>query len=347
MFGLAMLASASGPVGYERFADSYYYLKHQFFSGVLPGLALFALAAFVPYRAYKRYAGALFIVSIIFLILVFVPGIGTDYGTFAQSWIDLGVFSFQPAELVKLTFLLYLAAWLEGRAGELKDWQSGLIPFLISLGVISVLMLLQPDVGTLSIIVAIAFMMYFVAGGKVSHLVGLGIFGILAFLISIQLSPYRAARFTTFLHPEFDPLGVGYQINQALLAVGSGGFFGRGYGHSLQKFQYLPEVVGDSIFAIVAEEMGFFLTALFVFLFVAMILRGIRIARESKDGFGKYIVVGVMTWFGVQAFVNIGAIIGLMPLTGVPLPFLSYGGTALTISLVAAGIVLNVSRKNQ
>ncbi|PIX62008.1 putative lipid II flippase FtsW [Candidatus Uhrbacteria bacterium CG_4_10_14_3_um_filter_41_21] len=345
IFGLAILASASSPLGYERFADSYYYLKHQLTLGVLPGIVAMLIFAKIPYQSYRKYATAMLAVSIGLLILVFVPGIGTDFGTFAHSWVQFGSYSFQPAEIAKLTFLIYLAAWLEQRSDDLKTWETGLLPFLAALGIISILMLLQPDLGTLSIIVAIAFIMYFVAGGNVTHLIGLGVMAFGAFIVSIKMSPYRFERFTTFLHPELDPRGIGYQINQALLAIGSGGFFGRGYGHSLQKFQYLPEVVGDSIFAVMSEELGFIFTAAFVILFLLMLLRGIKIAENSTDNFGKYLVIGIIAWFGVQAFVNIGAIVGLMPLTGVPLPFLSYGGTALTVSLAAAGIVMNVSRK--
>lgn len=344
LFGIIMIASASGPMGYERFADSYYYVKHQLFLGVIPGLLLFALAYSIPYQVYKKYASALFGISIGLLILVFIPGIGTDHGTFAQSWIQISNFSFQPSEAVKLTFLLYLAALLEKRSGELHNWQAGLIPFLVSLGIVVVLMLLQPDLGTLSIMIATAFVMYFCAGGEILHIIGLGLASISAFFVAVQTSERGTARLMTFLHPELDPQGIGYQINQALLAIGSGGFFGRGYGHSVQKFQYLPEVIGDSIFAIVAEELGFFLTALFILFFVLMILRGLRIAYIAKDAFGRHLVIGIMAWLGVQAFVNIGATVGLLPFTGVPLPFVSYGGTALTISLLATGIVLNVSK---
>jgi len=224
--------------------------------------------------------------------------------------------------------------------------RSGLIPFLIILGIVAMLMMLQPDLGTLSIIAAVSFIMYFIAGSPIRHLLGIGALCIGAFTIAIKMSPYRAARLMTFLQPELDPQGIGYQINQALLAIGSGGIFGRGYGHSLQKFQYLPEVVGDSIFAVMAEELGFIFTLIFLAAFLGMLLRGLDIAKNAKDRFGRYLVIAIISWFGVQAFVNVGAIVGIMPLTGVPLPFMSYGGTALVVSLIAAGVVLNVSRKS-
>ena len=347
VFGLIMLTSASGPLGYDRFGDSYYFLKHQLIQGALPGIAVLVIASKIKYQAYKKHAFLLLVVSIVLLVLVFIPGIGTDFGTFANSWVQIGSFSFQPSEIVKLTFFLYLAAWMVERShGEIHDVRAGLMPFLIILGIITILMMLQPDLGTLSIIASVSFIMYFVAGGPLRHLLGLGALCLGAFAIAIKASPYRAARLMTFLHPELDPQGIGYQITQALLAIGSGGIFGRGYGHSLQKFQYLPEVVGDSIFAVMAEELGFVFTLLFIAAFLGMLLRGLDIAKGAKDRFGKYLVVGIISWFGVQAFVNIGAIVGVMPLTGVPLPFMSYGGTALVVSLAAAGVVLNVSKQS-
>ena len=344
LFGFIMLASASGPVGYERFGDSYYFLKHQLFQGFLPGMVVFAAAFFIPYQTWKRYALPMLLISIALLTLVFIPGVGTDFGTFANSWVAIGNYSFQPSEVVKLTFLIYLAAWLEKRGNDLKDLHAGLAPFLILLSVLTVLIMAQPDLGTLSVIAAMSLIVYFVAGGPVPHLLGIGILGTIALGIAIKAAPYRAERLMTFLHPELDPQGVGYQINQALLAIGSGGLFGRGYGHSLQKFQYLPEVIGDSIFAVMSEELGFFLMLGFLALFLALILRGIKIAESAPDAFGTYLVTGIMAWVGVQALVNIGAMVGLLPLTGVTLPFFSYGGTSIIMTFAAMGVVLNVSK---
>jgi len=344
VFGFVMLASASGPVAYERFGDSYYFVTNQLFNGLIPGAIAFLVGFLIPYHTWRKYAFPMLIVTLLLLILVFIPGIGEDFGTFAHSWIAISSFAFQPSEIAKLTFLFYLAAWSEKRGEDLKDVNAGLVPFMVILGVTSLLILLQPDLGTLTIIIAMSFMVYFVAGGPVPHLVGLGGLGLGAFIFLVQASPYRAARFMTFLHPELDPQGVGYQINQALLAVGSGGFFGRGFGHSLQKFQYLPEVIGDSIFAVLSEELGFMFTVGFLLVFVGFLWRGLRIAERSEDAFGRYFTVGVMAWLGVQAFVNIGAMVGVLPITGVPLPFLSYGGTSLVVTLAAAGVVLNISK---
>ena len=343
-FGLVMLASVSGPVGYERFGDSYYFVKHQFLQGFLPGMLMLGVGYLIPYQTWKTYALPMLLISIGLLVLVFIPGVGTDYGTFAHSWVQLGFLSFQPAEVVKLTFLFYLAAWLEKRGDDLKDLHSGLVPFIVILAVLSVLMMAQPDLGTLSVMAAMSLIVYFIAGGAVSHLVGLGLLASTALGIAIKSSPYRAARLTTFLHPELDPQGIGYQINQALLAIGSGGVFGRGYGHSLQKFQYLPEVIGDSLFAVMSEELGFVLTTIFLLTFLFFLLRGLEIAKHAPDAFGKYLATGIMAWVGVQACINIGAMMSILPLTGVPLPFLSYGGTSLIVTLTAMGVVLNISR---
>ena len=197
------------------------------------------------------------------------------------------------------------------------------------------------------IIASISLAVYFAAGGSLIHLSWLGILGIVGLLAIIKISPYRAARLTTFLHPELDPKGIGYHINQALLAVGSGKILGRGYGHSRQKFAYLPEVVGDSIFAVIAEELGFFLSVIVVLLFAFISYRGFKLATACQDPFGRLLVVGIITWFCVQAFVNIGAILGIMPLTGIPLPFISYGGTSMMISLAATGILFNISKQTK
>jgi cell division protein FtsW len=343
-FGLVMLTSASGPAGYEDYADSFYFVKHQILVGILPGLFLMFLTSRIPYTLYRTYALPMLLISVGLLTLVFIPGVGTDLNTFAKSWVQVGGFVFQPAEIVKLTFLFYLAAWMERRGSELKDFQAGLIPFLAILGVIAFLMIQQPDLGSLSIIASMAFIIYFAAGAPLTYLGGVGIIGAVIFTILVKTSEYRVNRLLTFLHPELDPLGAGYQINQALLAIGSGGLLGRGYGHSLQKHQYLPEVAGDSIFAVIGEELGFIFTTLFLCVFGAMIQRGLKIAERATDDFGRYLVIGIMGWFGVQAIVNVGAMLSLLPLTGVTLPFVSYGGTSLVVTLAAAGVVLNVSK---
>lgn len=346
LFGFIMLASASGPLGYaKQNGDSLYYIKHQMILGLAPGLFGLYITSQIPYIFWKKKAQFLLVATLILLILVFIPGLGSEFGT-SRSWINIfGFFSIQPAEIAKLTFLFYLAAWLELRGSyEVKDFHSGFLPFVLILGSVAGLIILQPDVGTLFIIAVTAVIVYFTAGASLAHVGVLLLGGLAAFTLLIAVAPYRAARFTTFLYPELDPQGVGYHINQALLAIGSGGFFGLGYGHSRQKFEYLPEVSSDSIFAVVAEEMGFVFAVLLVLLFLWIFFRAVKIAKNAPDAFGKYIVVGIAVWLTLQAFVNIGSMVGLLPMTGVTLPFVSYGGTSLAISLTAIGVVLNVSR---
>jgi cell division protein FtsW len=346
LFGFVMLTSASGPLGYTRQGgDSFYYVKHQLFFGLVPGLFAMYVMSRIPYTFWKKFSWQILIGSLILLVLVFIPGIGSDFGT-SHSWLNVfGLFSLQPAEIVKLTFLFYLAAWLEKRGTHgVKDFQNGFIPFISVLGLIALLVALQPDVGTLFIIVVTAVSVYFAAGASLAHIGVLILGGIASFGLLIAVAPYRAARLTTFLYPELDPQGVGYHINQALLAIGSGGFFGLGYGNSRQKFEYLPEVAGDSVFAVMAEEMGMVFGVLLILGFLFFFRRAMKIAMNAPDAFGKYVVIGVAAWITIQAFVNIGSMVCIMPMTGVTLPFVSYGGTSLAIILAAVGVVLNVSR---
>ncbi len=344
VIGVLMLSSASAVLSFQKFHTPYYYIIHQVLFGLLPGCAAFYITSRVPYTSWKKLAPLFLLCSVGLLILVFVPGVGYEYGG-ARRWLNLGFFIFQPSEIVKLTFLLYLAAWLSNKGEKhVQDFSYGFLPFGVLLGCIALLVILQPDMGTMGVIVMIAFSMYFVGGARMSH-VAIALFSAsAAVFILIQTASYRFQRFMTFLHPELDPLGIGYHINQALLAVGSGGLFGRGFGHSRQKFAYLPEATGDSIFAIIAEEMGFIISTLLITLFAAFALRGLHIARKAPDAFGRYVVVGVVSWIIFQASVNIAAMLSLVPLTGIPLPFISYGGSSLMILMAAVGIVVNISR---
>ncbi len=345
VFGLIMLSSASSAVAFNKFGDNYWYLKHQLFFGILPGIVAFLLFLKIDYRKLKKFALPLLVISIALLLLVFIPGLGVSYGR-ARNWINIFGMSLQPAEIVKLTFLIYLATWLGEKNGtkQMGDASSSFIPFVSIFGLIVFLIAAQPDIGTLSIIIVIALSVYFAAGAPFSHMGIIGAGGVVMFFTLIKIAPYRAARLMTFLNPGFDPQGVGYHINQALLAVGSGGLFGLGLGLSRQKFQYLPEVAGDSIFAIISEELGFIFAVGLIVAFIFLALRGYGIAKTAHDGFGRLLAVGITSWFVFQAFINIGAMLGLMPLTGVPLPFVSYGGTAMTIGLAAMGMMGSVSK---
>ncbi len=345
-FGLTMIASAGIVYSRVHFEDPYYFFKHQVFYGIFPGLVLLYLSQKINYTFWKKIATPLFLISIIFLILVFIPGFGTKiYG--AKRWISLGLFSFQPAEMLKLTIIIYLAAWLEDKVEIVKDFSEGLLPFLIVVGLISFLLIKQPDIGTLGVIILVSFSIFFVSGAKISHLILVSVAGIVAMIALVKAEAYRMNRFLVFLHPELDPQGIGYQINQALMAIGSGGILGVGLGHGLQKINYLPEPVGDSIFAVIAEELGLIGCLALIFLFVMLSVRGFRIAKKAPDQFSKLMAVGIVSWIVFQAFINIAAISGLIPLTGIPLPFISYGGTSIIFLMIAMGILLNISRYTQ
>lgn len=345
VFGLVMLSSATSVLGYDKFSDSYWYLKHQILQGFLPGLLLFFVLSKLNYQKLKKFYILFFLFSIVLLALVFIPGLGVSFGTGSKSWIYLLGFSFQPAEIIKLTFLIFITAWLDKRRERLDSFAYGFIPFILYVGIIAALIIAQPDIGTLSIFLLIVFLVYFVAGAKWKHL-GLITLGAIAALgILIKIAPYRIARLTAFLNPSADPQGIGYHINQALLAIGSGGWFGLGLGHSLQKFQYLPEVAGDSIFAIMAEELGFVLMLILIMLFLWMFIKMIKIAEKAPDFFGYLLTIGIAVWLTGQFFVNIGAMLGLLPLTGLPLPLISYGGTSMLTMMAAMGIVVNISKQ--
>ncbi len=343
LFGLAMLLSASGPASYQQYSDPLHFVRRQVLLGLLPGAIAFFILSRLDYRKLRSLAFPALIASIVLLVLVFLPGIGLKLGG-SSSWIRIGSVAVQPSEFVKLAFLVYAAAWLSGRkesdARSLEDNMA----FLGALGVIILLLVLQPDTGSMSVIALTSLLMYFASGAPVVWFAALGALGLAGLFLLIKLTPYRATRFMTFLHPELDPQGVGYQINQALLAVGSGGFFGLGYGQSRQKYLYLPEVQGDSIFAVIGEELGFFLTVLFLAAAGLLVWRCFLAAKRAPDGFGRYLAIGAGSWIGVQAFVNVASMIGLIPMTGVTLPFVSYGNSA-TVSLFAAlGVVASVSR---
>ncbi len=343
MIGLVMLSSAGSVLGFQHFHDSNYFLKKQLL-GLAVGIVAFFVTLRIDYHQWRKWAVPLVIATMAGLVLVFMPGLGTAL-LGARRWIHIGPLLFQPSELAKLTFLIYLAAWFEQREHIVGKWQEGVMPFLLTLGLMTGLLLLEPDLGTAIVLIVISVVMFFVAGGSPKHLASLGLIGAGLLFIMIKLAPYRAQRLTVFLNPALDPQGIGYHINQALLAIGSGGFFGLGLGHSRQKFNYLPEPAGDSIFAVTAEELGFAFALVFIALWLILIIRGLKVARQAPDQFGRLVATGITVWLGFQALLNIGALSGVLPLTGVPLPFMSYGGSALITSLAGVGVLLNISRQ--
>lgn len=342
IFGLVMLASASSSVGYSRFGDTFYFIKKQLLFGLLPGFFLFLVLARFNYHLLQKFSWLIYLFSLVILVLVFVPGVGLEKNG-SHSWIQLFGLSFQPAELAKLAVVIILAKLLS-KNRDLRDWRNNLMPVLAMLMPAILLIAAQPDVGTLSILIVIIFSMLYLADTPKVYLAILGLLGVVCFVGLLIVAPYRVNRLTTFLRPELDPQGFGYQINQAFLAVGSGGIWGLGLGHSRQKFQYLPEAQADSIFAVIAEEMGLLISLALVMLIAFLGLRGFKIAKAAPDQFGHLLAAGIMVWFVWQSFLNISTTIGLLPLTGVPLPFISHGGSAMLVALASFGIVANISK---
>lgn len=341
--GLVILASASSELGKIRFNDASYYLKHQILYGVSFGLLGFAAAYFIPYANYKKWAVVLLGATIALLVLVLTP-LGTSSGG-ASRWLGLGPIVFQPSEFLKITFVIYVAAWLSNRTmNRVRNFSAGAVPFLVICGVVSGLLIAQPATSTVAILIAAGCMMYFESGVPIRHLAAVGAIGATAFALVVWFTPYRLARVLTFFNPHKDTGGSSYQINQALIAIGSGKLTGVGYGNSSSKVNYLPAPLDDSIFAIAAQELGFIGAGVLVIFFAMLVFRLLYLARRAPDRFGRAVLVGFASIIALQSIVNMGAISGLLPLTGIPLPFVSYGGTALAVFLTMMGIAANISK---
>lgn len=315
----------------------------QFAFGIVGGAIALFITSNIFYRHWRQYAFYIFAASLLLTVAVFIPGLGMSHGG-ATRWLNLGFTSVQPSEFLKIGFVIYLATWFSGLHRKIDDWRYGLLPFVASLGVVGVVMLAQPDTDTFLIMAAAGMAMYIAAGAKWQHIGAIIAAGVIGILIIALFRPYVMDRLTTFLDPEADPLGSGYQIQQSLIAIGSGGAVGRGFGQSIQKFEYLPEPIGDSIFAVYAEEFGFLGTSILIITLVSLALRGYKTAAQADDIFGTLLVTGFITVIVAQAFLNIAAMTAMAPLSGLPLPFISHGGTALMATLAALGIVLNVSK---
>ncbi|HLC44694.1 MAG: cell division protein FtsW [Candidatus Doudnabacteria bacterium RIFCSPHIGHO2_01_FULL_50_11] len=340
--GLAIISSASTVLSYQRFGNNTYYLKRQLFA-VCVGLVIMFVVSRIDYRLFKRYSPIIMMICLILLGLILVTPLGFKVGN-ARRWIDLGNFFFQPSEFTKLAVILYLAAWIDSRPEAMRSFFSGLLGPLVVVGAASMLIIIEPDFGSMTALLLIAVSIIFAGGAKISHLIGLLAVAAAAGWIAIQAAPYRMERVMTFLNSSSDPLGAAYQINQALLAIGSGGVWGYGFGESRQKFNFLPEPIGDSVFAVAAEELGFLRIILILMLYAVFAYCGFQVARRAPDMFGKLVAVGVTMWVVIQTSVNIGSMLNLFPLTGIPLPFLSYGGSAIIALLTSIGILLSISR---
>lgn len=337
LFGLTMIFDASSVSSLRDFENKFHYLELQVLWFGIGTLSFLFFSEF-DYGKLRKFALPAFLLSLIFLILVLIPGFNREiYG--GKRWLQLGPVGFQPAELTKLTLIIYLSTLFEKK----KE----LLPFLSLVGLILGLLLLEPDLGTAMIIIATAVCLYFVSG---SNLKEISIIGASLFLLIptiILFSPYRKERLFTFLNNSFDIQGSSYHIRQIFIALGSGGIFGRGLGQSRQKFLFLPEVSTDSIFAVIAEEFGFLGATLLIFVFLFLLLRCFKISSQIKDTFGQFLIVGIIFCIGIQTLVNLAAMVSLVPLTGVPLPFISYGGSSLLVSLTGMGIIYNISKTRE
>lgn len=339
-FGLVMIYDSSIVQALRDFSDKYYFVKLQLIWAAIGFAALLFFSKF-NYQKLKKITIPLVISGIILLIIVIIPGVASEvYG--AKRRIDIGFITIQPAEFIKLAYVLYLANFLS-RLPKL-DHLNSLLASLATTALIIGLVLLEPDLGTASVIVAISLIVYFAAGLSIRYFLFLGpVIAILGFLFALS-APYRINRLLSFVNPLRDPQGSSYHINQILIALANGGLFGLGLGQSRQKYEYLPEVATDSIFAIVAEELGFFGSLILLTLLLFLIYRGIKIAKNATDHFGRLLALGITSWIGIQTVVNLGSMVALFPLTGIPLPFISYGGSALVTNLAAIGILLSISK---
>lgn len=338
--GLVMVFSAS-PTMTLKSGDTFYYIKRHLFY-LLLGFSAMYFALKIDLTKLRRWSVWIFIASLALLLLVFVPGVGRRV-LGASRWIDLVFISFQPSELIKFTMILIMANLLAKIGKNITDFLRGLAPILLLIGVVAAIIIKQPDLGTAIAIASTSFVMLFAAGAKLVHLGVIAGVGITGIVILSLTSPYRLRRMLAYLDPWKDPKGVGFHIIQSLLAVGSGGLFGLGLGASRQKFFYLPQQFTDFIFAILCEEMGFLGGLVVIGLFILFSVRGIRIAFLVKDDFSYLLATGLIAWLSLQAIMNLMVVVGLLPTTGIPLPFISYGGTATIINLFSAGIILSIS----
>jgi cell division protein FtsW len=341
--GIISFFSASLGVVARNETKFYGIILNQLLFGLVGGGISLYLFSKIKYTFWKKYAFYIFLFSLILMIGVFIPGLSLEHGG-AKRWIDLGFISFQPAEFLKIAFIIYLAAWLSWMRKKVEDFRFGVLPLLIMLGIVAVLLFLQPDTKSFVLMFIAGGAMLFASGVPIRYVVIISGITIGVLVVLTLTTPYIKDRFVTFLDPSSDPKGSSYQLQQSQIALGSGGMFGRGLGQSIQKFGYLPEPQGDSIFAVIGEESGFVGSTVILILYIGFMLRGMRIANRAQDQFGRLLVIGIVILITAQSFMNIASIVGVLPLTGVPLVFMSQGGTSLLISLISVGIVLSVSR---
>lgn len=340
--GVIMVYSSSAVSAYVNFNDSYYFLKRQL---IWVSLGFFAMlfTMSIDYHVWRKLAKPVMLVTLVLLILVLIPGLGKVVNG-ARRWLGFGSLYLQPSEIAKLSMVLFCADSLSRYQERITSFLKGMLPHLLMLMVIFGLILKEPDLGTALVIGGTVFILLFSAGAKISHLVSLGVSGIAGIVVAIIVEPYRMKRILAFSDPWSDPLNTGYHIIQSLYAIGSGGLFGVGLGRSREKFLYLPEPHTDFIFAILAEELGFIGTVTIVLLFFLFVWRGFKVAVSAPDIYGSMLAAGITSMIGLQALMNIAVVTASMPVTGIPLPFISFGGSALIFTLAGVGILLNISR---
>ena len=342
VIGILMIYSSSSVWSDYRFGDAFHYVKHQglFF---LIGLFGIYILSKIDYKLYKKHASKILLASLILLVLVLVPGIG-QVRNGSRSWFGIGTFGIQPSELSKLALIIFTAKYLANNEKNVKFFKNGIMPILLIIFLFFGLIMLEPDFGTGMVIVMSLMFMLFITNAKLTFFGVMGILGLGGIAGLIIIAPYRLARILSFLNPWSDPLGSGFQIIQSLYAIGPSGLFGKGFGNSIQKHFYLPEPQTDFIFAIISEEFGFIGILVIASLFLTLFYNTLKVSLECKDLFGKYLSFGLVISLILQAVLNICVVIGLVPVTGVTLPFLSYGGSSLLVSMASVGIILNIAK---
>jgi len=345
LIGLVMVFSASGVVAGNRFHDAIYFLKRQI-AWLLFGFILLQLASRLDYLVWRKLAVPILAVTCVLLVLVLIPSIGVAVKG-ARRWLKLGPISLQPAEMVKLVAVFYVAAYLTNKGERIKEFKAGFLPPLLVVGLLSGLVLLQPDLGTVVVVGVVTLGLLFLGGARLLHLSGLIPMFLIAVGLLIWKSPYRLQRLLIFLDPTKDPTGAGFQVNQSFLAFGSGGPFGVGLGAGKQKLYFLPEAHTDFVLALVGEELGLVGTAAIMLLFAILIMKGLQIAGRAQDPFGRHLAYGITLLIGAQAMINASVATGLLPTKGLTLPLVSYGGSSLLVNLLAIGILLSISRDRQ
>ena len=344
LFGLIMIYSASNIWSEYKFNDPYKYLKSQGLFLIISYITLFIVSK-VPYVEYKKKANVIFLVCVVLLVLVLIPGVGSVRNG-SRSWFGIGGFGIQPSEFTKLGLIIFTSKYLSNNNKEIRDIKKGVLPILGILLLIFGLIMLEPDFGTGVVIVMTIVVLLFTSGVKMNFFIKIGVLGLIGVVALIIIAPYRMQRILSFINPWNDPLGSGFQIIQSLYAIGPGGLLGLGFGNSVQKHFYLPEPQTDFIFSIISEEFGFMGVLLVSILFITIIYSGFKIAMKCEDLFGKYLAFGITFGLAFQTMLNLMVVVGLIPVTGVTLPFLSYGGSSLLITMCGMGILLNISKNS-